>query len=395
TADGFDSLASITSTDDRDSAAPVEGAVALARRALAAAELAGAAITTTVLHAPTTHMQALAAGLREVGITAPTRTAADTDAIRGALELSARRPATSGRLRQARHAVAAAVPLAGAAALLWLLQRTAVSPRSPLAEYLTTIPGSHLLTLWPAWSMVGVLVCLGAVAVVLRSADQQLRHSTQDTEAQRRGTLARGLHLAAGACVSAGVVTAMLGATAYPTLPTGALLIWAVGPAALLAATLIVIARLIRDGHTSALRWQIWLRVPNTTAVLATVGLLLVHADLQLRMHWPGLVGNLPAGAIHRLPTGLDRLGAVTVALAILPLLVHRTGQQILLSPLVVSVVLLTHSYTNTNVVIVAMLTAVTGWWLSRLRPAAAYSNPRHPASTAAAELEPARTASA
>ena len=393
---GFDILATISNADvvALDATALTDSAVALTTQALTAADLDSSTITTTVLLVPDAQVSILAAGLRQLGITATIRTAGNADTTLGGLAAITGQTVTAPRrLRQARHAVAAAIPLPGAAALVWLLLHTAIYPLSPLAEQISPIPTDHVLTLWPAWSMVSVLVYFGAIAIALRRADQRLRRSTQDTEAERRVILARGLHITAGAAAAAGIVAAMLGGTTYPTIPVGQLLLWAVGPAVFLAGIAVVIASLIRDGHTSALRWQIWLRIPNTTAVLATAGLLLIHADLYARLNWPTVLADLSIGGTPRVPTGLDRLGAIAVALAVLPLLIRRTRQQVLVSPLIIAVIVLTHSYTNSSFVIGALLLAISMWWITRIRPAAAYSDPHHPASILAADIEPATPA--
>jgi hypothetical protein len=393
--EGFETLASIHDADiaASDGSALTEHAAALVTKALDAAELTSSTIiTTTVLLAPAGRIAAVAAGLRQLGITAKTYTAADADTALGALAaVNGQQTLTTSRpLRQARHAVAAAIPLPGAVALLWLLLHTAILPLSQLAEQISPIPADHALTLWPAWSMPAVLVYIGAIAIVLRSADQRWRRASGDTEAERRTILARGLRVTAAAAVGAGVLVAMLGVTTYPTMPVGQLLLWSAGPAVILAGIAVVLASLIRDGHTSALRWQIWLRMPNLTVALATIGLMLIHVDLYARQNWPTVLANLSIG---RNPTGLDRLGAIAVALAILPLLLRRTQQQVLVSPLVIAVIVLTHSYTTSGFVIGALLLAIGLWWITRIRPAAAYSDPHHPASTLAADLEPATPA--
>ncbi len=392
---GFDILATISNADvvALDATALTNSAVALTTQALTAADLDSSTITTTVLLVPDAQVSILAAGLRQLGITATIRTAGNADTTLGGLAITGQTVTAPRRLRQARHAVAAAIPLPGAAALLWLLLHTAIYPLSPLAEQISPIPTDHVISLWPAWSMVSVLVYFGAVAIALRRADQRLRRSTQDTEAERRVILARGLRITAGAAATAGIVAAMLGGTTYPTIPVAQLLLWAVGPAVFLAGIAFVIASLIRDGHTSALRWQIWLRIPNTTAVLATAGLLLIHADLYGRLNWPTVLADLSIGGNPRVPTGLDRLGAIAVALAVLPLLIRRTRQQVLVSPLIIAVIVLTHTYTNTSFVIGVLLLAISLWWITRIRPAAAYSDPHHPASVLAADLEPATPA--
>jgi hypothetical protein len=392
-AKGFETLSSIHNADlaTSDGTALTDQVAALVTEALEVDHISSTTITTSVLLVPAVQVAAVAAGLRQLGVTAKTHTAANADTTLGALAaIAGQTTTTSRRLRQARHAVAAAVPLPGAVALLWLLLHTAVFPLSQLAEQISPIPADHPLTLWPAWSMPAVLAYIGAIAIVLRSADQRWRRAAGDTEAERRTILARGLRVTAAAAVGAGVLVAMLGVTTYPTMPVGQLLLWSVGPAVILAGIAVVLASLIRDGHTSALRWQIWLRLPNLTVALATAGLLLIHVDLYTRQNWPTVLANLSIG---RNPTGLDRLGAIAVALAILPLLLRRTQQQVLVSPLVIAVIVLTHSYTTSGFVIGALLLAISLWWINRIRPAAAYSDPHHPASTLAADLEAATPA--
>ena len=175
----------------------------------------------------------------------------------------------------------------------------------------------------------------------------------------------------------------MLGTISYPFVPTWYFLLWATIPAFTLAATGVLIAALIQYGHTSALRWQIWLRLPNTTIVLAIVGLLAIHAYLYTNV--------LPAWYLHHpnLPNGIDQIGTIAVALAVLPLLVHRLDHQILISPIVVGIVIWTHSYTNMALVIGALLAAITLWWITRIAPAAAYRDQTHPATRLANQVEP------
>jgi hypothetical protein len=166
----------------------------------------------------------------------------------------------------------------------------------------------------------------------------------------------------------------MLGSLTYPLVPTWFILLWATIPALILAAGGTLIAALIQQGYTSAVRWQLWLRLPNTTTVLATLGLLTIHAYLYTNVaadwyqHHPSL------------PNGIDELGTIATALAILPLLLNRLDQQVLGSPVVVGIVIWTHSYPNTGLVIGALLAAIAIWWIRRIRPAAAYSDRTHPA---------------
>jgi hypothetical protein len=128
---------------------------------------------------------------------------------------------------------------------------------------------------------------------------------------------------------------------------------------------------------------------PTSTAVLATVGLVLIHTDLYARQ----TAFAVASDARLRLPPGLDQLGAIAVGLAVLPLLIGRVPTQIFVSPLVVAVILVTYTYTNVSFIIIALLVAITLWWITRIRPAAAYADPHHPASVLAADLEPATAA--
>src|SRR5690606_17935646 len=137
---GFEPLATITSADvpALDGASGTEHLLALTALALAAAEVTGAEIATTVLQVPTSYVPALGAGLRQAGVPAASRTATATDAARGALQLiDGRALATPRQWGRARRAVAAAVPLPTAAALLWLLLHTGIPPFSPLAAQIT------------------------------------------------------------------------------------------------------------------------------------------------------------------------------------------------------------------------------------------------------------------
>src|SRR5262249_46377757 len=74
------------------------------------------------------------------------------------------------------------------------------------------------------------------------------------------------------------------------------------------------------------------------------------------------------------LPVGIEQLGTIAVALAILPLTLRRIDHQILASPFVIAAVVWTHSFTNMAVVIGVLLIAITLWWLTRIRPTSAYS---------------------
>jgi len=88
------------------------------------------------------------------------------------------------------------------------------------------------------------------------------------------------------------------------------------------------------------------------------------------------------------LPDGVDQLGTIAAGLAVLPLVLRYIERQVIASPLVIGVVIWTHSYTNMTVVIGILLAAIIGWWLLRIRPAGAYADPNHPATVLANELE-------
>jgi hypothetical protein len=159
-------------------------------------------------------------------------------------------------------------------------------------------------------------------------------------------------------------------------------LLWATGPALILAGIAVLIALLVEHGFTSATRWQIWLRFPNTTTVLMVAGLIAIQVYLyttasrsSLRFY-PGL------------PDGVDQLGTIATGLAVLPLVLRYLERQVIASPLVIGIVIWTHSYTNMTVVIGILLAAIIGWWLLRIRPAGAYADANHPATVLANELE-------
>jgi hypothetical protein len=352
----------------------------VARALTAAGDVAAGDVGAVVGQAPATHHPAIAAALREAGIGAPVRSVSDFDPVYGALRLGSAQP-VSARRRLARHAAAIGVPLAGALALLWLLLHTGVyrpGIGSLLASYQ---PPPYLYTLWPAWGMVAVLALVAAVGVVLFAADRRARRLPADAETARRKHLARGLRVAAAAGVVAGFVTAMLGVATYPMVPVWFWLAWTTLPVLLLAGVLVVIALLVLHGYLSAIRWQIWLAFPTTAVVLMSAGLLTIHAYLLTNAsNYVGVYGP-------RLPE-VDRLGAIAVGLAVLPLLIRRFTYQVIVSPLAIGVVMFTHSYTNTAVVIGVLLAAIVVWWLVRIRPAAAFADPDHPATILATSLE-------
>jgi hypothetical protein len=276
--------------------------------------------------------------------------------------------------------VAVALPLPGALALTYFLLQTGVyrADFNALSRY---PPPPYLYTLWPAWSMVALLVFVGSVAIVLARADQRVANPDDQTESTRRAHLARGIRISAAAAVAGGLVIAMLGTISYQLVPTWYFLLWATVPALILAATAALIATLIHKGHPPARRWQFWLRLPNTTTVLAIAGLLTIHAYLYTNL--------VPSWYLHhpRLPNGIDQLGTIATALAILPLILRRPDHQILVSPVVVGIVIWTHDYANTTLVIGILVAAITLWWITRIRPAAARSGPAHPAASAPDEI--------
>ena len=367
----------LVGTDPDTVAATVADLVA---RVLHAGEVEPSEVAVVVALAPLTHQPAIAARLRETGISAAVRSVSDFDAAYGALRLGAAQP-VSARRRLARHAAAIGVPLAGAVALLWLLLHTGVY-RPGVGSVLSGFqPPPYLYTLWPAWGMVAVLALLAAVAVVLFAADRRGRRLPADAETARRKQLARGLRVAAATGVVAGFVTAMLGVATYPMVPVWFWLAWTTLPVLILAGALVVLALLVLHGYLSAIRWQIWLTFPTTATVLMTAGLLTIHAYLLTN------TSNYVLEYGPRLPE-VDRLGAIAVSLAVLPLLIRRFTYQVIVSPVAIGAVMFTHSYTNTAVVIGVLLAAIIVWWLVRIRPAPAFADPDHPASLLATSIE-------
>jgi hypothetical protein len=325
----------------------------------------------------------LAEGLRDSGVDASIKAVAASDAVYGALSTFANSTTPAqGRLGLARHAIAVAVPLSGAPVLLWLLLQTGVAVGDAQSAVSRYPPPAYLYTIWSAWSMVAVLVFLGAIGLALLQADWRLRRPAEDAERARRRMLARGIRIAAAATVAAALVTTMLGTATYQLIPVWYLLLWAVGPTTVLAAAATLIAGLVQHGYTSVVRWQIWLRIPNTTVVLMVAGLVAIESYLYTSASYHAIGSRL------HLPDGVDLLGTIAAALAILPLASRYLDRQVIASPFVVAIVIWTHSYTNMTVVIAALLGAVVLWWFTRIRPAAAYADPEHRATILAAQAE-------
>jgi Hsp70 protein len=359
----------------------VAAAVAdLVARALHAAEVEAVDVAAVVGQVPSTYQPPIAARLRAAGIGAAVRSVTEVDAAYGALRLGRAQP-VSARRRLARHAAAIGVPLAGALALLWLLLHTGVYRPGVGTVVTSDQPPPYLYTMWPAWGMVAVLALHAAVAVALYGADRRRRRLPADAEPGRRKQLSRGLRIAAASGVVAGFVTAMLAVATYSVVPVWFWLAWTTLPVLILAGILVVIALLIQHGYLSAIRWQIWLAFPIPATVLMTAGLLTIHVYLLTN------ASNYILQYGPRLPE-VDRLGGIAVGLAVLPLLIRRFTYQLIVSPVVVGVVMFTHSYTNTAVVIGVLLIAIIAWWLTRIRPASVFADPDHPATILATSIE-------
>jgi hypothetical protein len=373
-------VAADAADSDADALEPrgaIASVVEITRRAMRAAEISGADVTTTVLQAPDTDLPAIAAALRALGL-AP-RSASDTDTVRGALISTAAAvtglaPGRRGPVGWRRHPVVTVLPLLAAAGLVAVLPHTGVSwsgPQPPRSPY--------LFTYWPAWGLVVLLAHVGVLAGVLAVADR--RGSGPGTEIRRRRQLVRGLHGTAIATVATAAGTAAVASSAYHQVPLWYVLGWSLGPAALLAAGTAVIVLIVPRGHATALRWQIWLRLPTASLVLAVVGLLALELNLLAHRTAASYLDSSRS-------MGIGQIGTLAVALAVLPLVLHRIDHQLLAAPLVVGPVLWTHSYTTTNTVLGMYLAAGVAWWVTRIRPAGAYNNPHHPATRLVATLE-------
>ena len=96
----------------------------------------------------------------------------------------------------------------------------------------------------------------------------------------------------------------MRATVSYQVVPVWYFLLWTTVPALILAGVTALVAALVQRGHTSAARWQIWLRLPTDTTLLAVAGLLIVHAYLYTNI--------VPGWYLHhaRLPHGIDQGGA-------------------------------------------------------------------------------------
>jgi hypothetical protein len=362
--------------DSLDPRVAIARTVDLTQAAVRAAEIGGPGVITTVLHAPDDHLPALAAAMRTLGLVP--RSASDTDTVRGALivtaDATAVAPTRRRRVGRGHHGIATTLPLPVAAALLALLPRTGVAwpgPQHPRAPY--------LYTYWPAWGLVVLLIHVGVLALVLVVADRS--DPAPGTENQRRRGLARGLYGTAVVTLTAAVATAAVAGSTYRQVPVWYLLGWSVGPGVVLAAATAIVAAVVTRGHTSALRWQIWLRLPSLSLVLVASGIIIVEVNLATH---PDAASYLDSSR----SLGLAQVGTLAIALAVLPLVLHRIDHQLFAAPFVIGPVLWTHSYTTTNTVVGMYLVACVAWWVTRIRPAGAYTNPHHPATRLALSLE-------
>ncbi len=346
---------------DRDGGA--RHAAELVARAVGGADLTGDAISAVIGHAPPTHAPAITAGLREQGILAPARTVADVDAAHGALSLTpARRVRDRGR--PAQQLAAIALPTLCAPALLWFLVHTGVQPPRVSGLLVGFRPPPYMYTMWPSWGLVAVLVLLGSVGIAVFVADMRARRRWEDSEAERRRFVARGLLTAAGTGVIAGLVTAMLGMSAYVVVPAWFFMLATTGPIVMIAAVIALIALLIQHGYSSAAQWRIWLEFPVTATALTMIGLLTIE------------VWQYQTTSIHRAFPGLHErvamLGAIAVGLAASAVLIRRFTRWVIASPVVIGAVTFTYSFTNMSVVIAILLAAIIAWWIARIRPAPA-----------------------
>jgi hypothetical protein len=378
---GWETIAAI-----EDDAPPDVGVTGRTRtavsRALRAAEVNGAAVTTVFTSTAPQHATEVAAAIRRAGVGAPVRTVGDFDAVYGALNREVDR-ARPDRLRLTRHAVAIAVPLTGAPALLWLLQRTGVERARLGSELSTHQPPPFMYTIWPTWSLVAVLVVLTALGITLLTADIRYRRTPRPAEDEQRRYLARGLRITGVSGIIAGLVTTMQALAVYTETPTWWFLLWTTAPAAVTAAALATIAGLVQRGYTSAIRWQIWLRFPNTATLLLTAGVIAIEVYQYVT------TSDFATLLQIDLPDSVATLGTIAAGLSASALLIPRPVHQVIASPAVIGGIAVIHTYTNMTIILDILLVTIVAWWLVRIRPAAAFSNPAHPATILASRFDP------
>ena len=369
----------------------VEQLLATIGRALHAADLPAEQVSIVCGHAPPTQLSHITAGLRDLGVRAAVRVSAEGDTARTAAALAyGQAQSTPVRVGMAARTAQIGVSLSAAPILLWLLLHSGTL-RVPSGSLPDTYRAPlFLYTMWPTWAMVALLTLHGAAGIVLLRAEGS-HHGGVAGERERRRRLARGLRLAAAAGVGVGVITAMQGAATYPMAPLWLLLLVAVAPVLAVGTVLGVIALLIQHGHVAAHDWQRWLHFPATATVLGAVGLIAIETYLYQTatndsyLYYP------------QLPVRVARLGFIAVCLAISAVLIRRSIYQVIASPVLITVALISFDYTNIMITIGVLLVCMLVWWISRISPAARPAAPGAPARslTPAATGDPSRGGSA
>jgi hypothetical protein len=372
------------STADPDAAT---GAAAMVSQALAAADLSTATIATTVLHAPSTHAPVLALAVRIGGPSAPTSSReGDPDAASIYLRIAPAhgrrgRGLAAGPIRSVlHHTPSVLVPLPAAGILLGLLIPALRAINPAIDDPSRTVP--VLYTVGCSWVLINMLCFFQTIAIVLVRADRRLHTRPDLDETRRRDVLAHELRLAAMCTVAATAIITTIGAVHDPLLlPVVA---FAGCPTLLMASMTLLVALLVRVGYSSAVRWQVFLRLPAATLLLATVGFICTVIVTLITYS----IGD-PDQTVPDIPA-IDFVGAVATALAIVPLIYSRWDSRVIASPFVIGAVILMHVYATTTMPITATFVIVLmSWWLTRIRPAGAYSNPNHTAADIAHQLQP------
>jgi hypothetical protein len=133
---------------------------------------------------------------------------------------------------------------------------------------------------------------------------------------------------------------------------------------------------------TSAVRWQVFLRLPSATLVLAAFGFTCT-VIVTLINYSVDLSDQIVPDASR-----LGRLGAYATALAIVPLVYSRWDHRAHASPFVLAPAILMQVFASTTPITATFVVVLLGWWCTRIRPAGAYSNPNHTATAIADQLQ-------
>jgi hypothetical protein len=372
------------STVDQDAAT---GAVAMVSQALAATDLTTTDIATTVLHAPSAQAPVLALALHDVG---PRANSSGENATNAALHLpSTPPPSQRGReaaavpIRSVLHhtpAVLLPLPTAGILLGLLILVLRAINHAGGDPSRILNV-GTVLYTVGSSWALLSMLCFFQTIAIVLVRADRRLHTRPDLDETRRRHVLAHELRLALRYTMAATAAITTVGVLCDPRLLP--FFVFATCPTLLMAGVTLLITYVIRFGYLSAVRWQVFLRLPAATLALAAVGFTCTVIVTLIN----DTVG-VPYQLVRDAPV-ISLEGAYATAAAIVPLVVTRWDTRVIVTPFVLVAVDLMEGYASTTPITATFVIVLMSWWFTRIRPAGAYSNPYHTATAIAHRLQP------